>query len=127
MISNSIFHQLHGNIIKVDIKYSANNSVHFSKCDFTNNTCIVSSKSPFQYLHLIDISYELTCHTSASITINDCNFTHSNLYNAFIPSAILHFAIAGSLECNFPQYDSVAVNVSNVNFNNNRITLLQVL
>ena len=120
MISNSIFHQLHGNIIKVDINSFANNSIHFSNCEFTNNTSI-------KYLHLIDILYKLTCYTSASITITDCNFTDTNFYNPYIPSAILHFEIEGNYRCNLPQYDSVIVNVSNVKFYRNRITLLQVL
>ena len=122
-ISHSIFHQLRGNIIKIKLKSSANNSVHFSNCRFTNNTSRVKS---YEYKHLINIYYELICYAGVSITITDCNFTNINFYNQYVPSAILHFEVVGKYKCNLPQYDSALINFSNVLFYLNAITLLQV-
>ena len=68
----------------------------------------------------------MTCYTGVSITITDCNFTNTNVYNRYIPSAILHFEIVGKYKCYLSQYDSVLINLSNVKFYLNAITLLQV-
>ena len=122
-ISHSIFHQLHGNIITIMDKSPANNSVHFCNCRFTNNTSTITNS--YEYRHLIDICYKLTCYTGVSITITGCNFTNTNVYNnQYVPSAILYFQIEG--ECYMPQYDSVLINLSDVKFYRNALTLLKV-
>ena len=122
MISHSIFYQLYGNIISIAIESSANNSVHFSNCEFTNNYCTKISLT-----HLIGIFYELMCYSSVSIAVTNCNFTRTRFYGKYISSAIFNFEVAVNHKCSLPQYDSVIVNFSNVYFYFNEITLLQVL
>ena len=127
-ISHSVFQKLHGNIINIAIESLTNNSVHFNNCRFSHNNWTINSLSEsYTYGYLIDIHYKLTCYSDVNITISNCNFTNTNRYNKFVPSAILHIETVGKHKCYLPQYDSILICFSNVIFSNNAIALLQVL